>query len=141
MSNKRAFSNPSNDVIRKILASRRNIAVVGCSPDPRRDSNQIAQLLKLKGHQIFPVNPLCHQVLETTCYPCLQDIPEQIHMVNVFRRAHFVSQIAEEAIGIQASVLWLQLGIVDDAAALRAEAAGLCVVMDRCPAIEYKRLF
>ncbi len=141
MTDKSAFSNPSNDVIRKILASPKNIAIVGCSPDPQRDSNQIAQLLKLKGHRIFPVNPLCPQVLETTCYPRLQDIPEQIDMVDVFRRSLFVPQIADEAIGIQAAVLWLQLDIIDEAAALRARAAGLCVVMNRCPAIEYGRLF
>ena len=135
------FTNPADATIRDILATPRTIAVVGCSPDPSRDSHQIAALLKAKGHTIIPVNPHCQEVLGEPCFPSLRSVPTRIEMVDVFRRSQFVSQVAEESIAIGASILWLQLGVIDPAAAQRAQAAGLTVVMDRCPAIEYRRLF
>lgn len=135
------FTNPADTTIRDILATPRTIAVVGCSPDPHRDSHQIAALLKAKGHTIIPVNPHCQEVLGEPCFPSLREVPTPIEMVDVFRRSQFVGQIAEEVIAIGASILWLQLGVIDPAAAQRAQAAGLTVVMDRCPAIEYRRLF
>ena len=136
-----SFTNPADATIRAILATARTIAIVGCSPDPSRDSHQIAALLKARGHTIIPVNPHCHEVLGEQCFSRLRDVPTCIDMVDVFRRSQFVSQIAEDSIAIGASVLWLQLGVIDPAAAQRAHAAGLTVVMDRCPAIEYRRLF
>ncbi len=135
------FTNPADTTIRDILATPRTIAVVGCSPDPSRDSHQIAALLKAKGHSIIPVNPHCQEVLGEPCFPRLREVPTRIEMVDVFRRSQFVGQVAEEAITIGASILWLQLGVIDPTAARRAQAAGLTVVMDRCPAIEYRRLF
>ena len=135
------FTNPADTTIRDILASPRTIAVVGCSPDPNRDSYQIAALLKARGHTIIPVNPHCREVLGEPCFPSLREVPTRIEMVDVFRRSRFVGQLAEEAIALGASILWLQLGVIDPAAAQRAQAAGLTVVMDRCPAIEYRRLF
>ena len=135
------FTNPADATIRDILATPRAIAVVGCSPDPRRDSHQIAALLKARGHTIIPVNPHCQEVLGEPCFPSLREVPAHIEMVDVFRRSQFVGQIAEEAITIGASILWLQLGVIDPVAAQRAQMAGLTVVMDRCPAIEYRRLF
>ncbi len=135
------FTNPADITIRDILANPRTIAVVGCSPDPSRDSHQIAALLKARGHTIIPVNPHCQEVLGEQCFPSLHAVPTPIEMVDVFRRSRFVGQIAEEAIAVGASILWLQLGVIDPAAAQRAHAAGLTVVMDRCPAIEYRRLF
>lgn len=135
------FTNPADTTIREILATPRTIAVVGCSPDPSRDSHQIAALLKAKGHSIIPVNPHCQEVLGEPCFPRLREVPTRIEMVDVFRRSQFVGQVAEEAITIGASILWLQLGVIDPTAARRAQAAGLTVVMDRCPAIEYRRLF
>ena len=135
------FTNPADATIRDILATPRAIAVVGCSPDPRRDSHQIAALLKARGHTIIPVNPHCQEVLGEPCFPSLREAPAHIEMVDVFRRSQFVGQIAEEAITIGASILWLQLGVIDPAAAQRAQMAGLTVVMNRCPAIEYRRLF
>ena len=135
------FTNPADTTIRDILASPRTIAVVGCSPDPSRDSHQIAALLKARGHTIIPVNPHCREVLGEPCFPSLREVPTRIEMVDVFRRSRFVGQLAEEAIALGASILWLQLGVIDPAAAQRAQAAGLTVVMDRCPAIEYRRLF
>jgi predicted CoA-binding protein len=135
------FTNPADTTIRDILASPRTIAVVGCSPDPSRDSHQIAALLKARGHTIIPVNPHCREVLGEPCFPSLREVPTRIEMVDVFRRSRFVGQLAEEAIALGASILWLQLGVIDPVAAQRAQAAGLTVVMDRCPAIEYRRLF
>ena len=135
------FTNPADATIRDILATPRTIAVVGCSPDPSRDSHQIATLLKAKGHTIIPVNPHCQEVLGEQCFPSLRVVPTRIEMVDVFRRSQFVGQVAEESIAVGASILWLQLGVIDPTAAQRAHAAGLTVVMDRCPAIEYRRLF
>jgi predicted CoA-binding protein len=135
------FENPSDTQIYDILANPKTIAVVGCSPDPDRDSNQIAALLKAKGHRVIPVNPKCQEILGERCYASLQDIPESVDMVDVFRRSEFVAQIADEAIAEQASILWLQLDVIDETAARKAQEAGLTVVMDRCPAIEYRKLF
>ncbi|MEW6271278.1 MAG: CoA-binding protein [Thermodesulfobacteriota bacterium] len=135
------FDNPPDDVIRDILASPRTVAVVGCSSDPSRDSHRIARLLQQRGHRVIPVNPNETGVLGERCYPSLRDVPEPVEMVDVFRRPEFVAGVVDEAIAVRANVLWLQLGVIDVAAALRARAAGMTVVMDRCPAIEYRRLF
>ncbi len=127
--------------IREILATPRTIAVVGCSPDPDRDSYRIAALLKAKGHKVIPVNPSCREILGERCFASVRDIPEPVEMVDVFRRPQFVDQIADEAIAVGAKVLWLQLEVINEPAARKAQDAGLTVVMDRCPAIEYRRLF
>ena len=139
------FRNPADETIRAILCTPRTIAVVGCSPDPNRDSHRVAALLKARGHTVVPVNPHCREILGERCYASLQEARTQagaaIDMVDVFRRPRFVSRIADEAVAIGASILWLQLGVIDETAARRAADAGLIVVMDRCPAIEYRRLF
>lgn len=135
------FENPSDMTIREILATPRTIAVVGCSPDPDRDSHRIAALLKTKGHKVIPVNPSCREILGERCFASVRDIPEPVEMVDVFRRPQFVDQIADEAIAVGAKVLWLQLDVINEPAACKAQDAGLTVVMDRCPAIEYRRLF
>jgi predicted CoA-binding protein len=135
------FENPSDVTIREILATPRTIAVVGCSPDPDRDSYRIAALLKAKGHKVIPVNPSCREILGERCFASVRDIPEPVEMVDVFRRPQFVDQIADEAIAAGAKVLWLQLEVINEPAARKAQDAGLTVVMDRCPAIEYRRLF
>lgn len=136
-----SFANPSDAEVRDILATPRSVAVVGCSADPARDSHRIARLLAERGHRVIPVNPRETRILGTTCYPSLADVPEPVEMVDVFRHPRFVAGIVEEAIAVGARILWLQLGVVDEGAALRARRAGLTVVMDRCPAIEYRRLF
>jgi uncharacterized protein len=135
------FENPSDVTIREILATPRTIAVVGCSPDPDRDSYRIAALLKAKGHKVIPVNPSCREILGERCFANVRDIPEPVEMVDVFRRPQFVDQIADEAIAAGAKILWLQLEVINEPAARKAQDAGLTVVMDRCPAIEYRRLF
>lgn len=136
-----AFHNPGDDVLRGLLATPMTVAVVGCSPDPARDSHRVARLLAEKGHRVIPVNPSAAEILGQRCWPSLRDVTEPIGMVDVFRRSEHVAGVAAEAIAIGARVLWLQLGVIDEKAALEAERAGLTVVMDRCPAIEYRRLF
>ena len=135
------FENPPDSVVRDILATSRTVAVVGCSPDPSRDSHEIATLLASRGHRVIPVNPTCDEILGRRCWPDLRAIPEPVEMVDVFRRPEHVAAVVDEAIAIGARILWLQLGVIDEDAALRARAAGLTVVMDRCPAIEYRRIF
>jgi predicted CoA-binding protein len=134
-------SNPPDSVIREILAHPRRIAVVGCSPNPSRDSHRIARLLMEKGHTVMPVNPNAPEILGQRCYASLRDIPGPVDMVDIFRRADQVGPIVDDAVAIGAKILWMQLGVIDAAAAARAQAAGLTVVMDRCPAIEYRNLF
>jgi len=134
------FANPPDQVILDILTQPRRVAVVGCSPDPSRDSYDIASLLIERGHDVVPVNPNIGHVLERTCYPDLRSIPGGVDMVDIFRRSEFVSPVVDEAIAIGARIIWMQLGVIDVDAAERARTAGLVVVMDLCPAIEYRRL-
>jgi predicted CoA-binding protein len=136
-----AFENPPDEVIRTILSHPMRVAVVGCSPNPSRDSHEVAVLLRQKGHTVFPVNPTASEILGVKCYPSLLDVPPPIDMVDIFRRSDEVAAIVEDAIRIKARIVWMQLGVIDEVAAGRASDAGLTVVMDRCPAIEYRRLF
>jgi predicted CoA-binding protein len=141
-----AFENPSDAVIRAILSRPTTVAVVGCSDHPSRDSLRIAQLWKNRGYRVIPVNPQLAPdalvgVLGERCYPDLTSIPVPVEVVDVFRRSEFVLEVAEQAIGKGAKVLWCQLGVVHPEAASRAQAAGMTVLMDRCPAIEWPRLF
>ncbi len=140
------FQNPPDSAIREILARPTTVAVVGCSDDPGRDSLTIAMLLKRKGFRVIPVNPNLRDdalmgALGERCYPDLASIPEPIEIVDVFRRPEYLPAIVEQAIAKRARVLWCQLGVVNLDAAQAAQAAGITVVMDRCPAIEYRRLF
>jgi predicted CoA-binding protein len=140
------FQNPTDAEIREILSHPATVAVVGCSDSPERDSLRIATLLKSHGFRVIPVNPtLAPDALMSTlgekCYPDLASIPGPVEMVDVFRRSEFVPGVVEEAIAKGARILWCQLGVIHLEAAARAQQAGLKVVMDRCPAIEYSRLF
>src|SRR4051794_30402883 len=132
------------DDVRALLETTRTWAVVGCSPDPARDSHAVARVLQRHGFRVVPVNPVCglDELLGERCYPSLADIPEeeQIDVVDVFRRADAAGTHVDEAIARGVTGVWLQLGVIDHAAAERARAAGLRVVMDRCPAIELPRL-
>jgi predicted CoA-binding protein len=131
-----------DDDVREILRSTRVWAVVGCSPDPGRDSHRIAALLQRRGYRVIPVNPTAGEILGERCYPDLRSIPADagVEVVDVFRRSDAAGAHVDEAIEIGASAVWMQLGVIDAAAAERARAAGLRVVMDRCPAIELPRL-
>ena len=118
----------------------RTWAVVGASPDPYRDSNRIGSMLARSGYSVIPVNPNCDEVFGRRAYGSLADVPEQVDVVDVFRRSDAAGAHVDEAIAIGARAVWLQLGVIDEAACERARAAGLEVVMDRCPAIEMPRL-
>jgi uncharacterized protein len=131
-----------DDDVREILTTTRVWAVVGCSPDPGRDSHRIAALLQRRGYRVIPVNPAVDEVLGERCYPSLRSVPasEGVEVVDLFRRSSEVALHVEEAIDIGARAVWMQLGVIDRVAAERAREAGLRVVMDRCPAIELPRL-
>ena len=125
-----------------VLTRYRTWAVVGCSPSPHRDSHSIAALLQREGYRVIPVNPAIDEVLGERAYPALTQIPaaEGVQVVDIFRRSAEAGRHVDEAIAIGAKVVWMQLGVRDDDAAARAEAHGLQVVMNRCPAIEIPRL-
>ena len=129
-----------DEVIRRVLTEHKTWAVVGCSPDPFRDSHRIAALLQARGYRVIPVNPQIDEVLGERAYASVHEIPEPVDVVDVFRRSDQAGRHVDEAIQIGAKAVWLQLGVIDVAAAERAKAAGLDVVMDRCPAIELPRL-
>jgi predicted CoA-binding protein len=128
--------------IRGILQRVRTIAMVGASANPARPSFGVMRYLQGKGYRVIPVNPgLAGQDLQgQRVYAALRDIPGPVDMVDIFRATDAVPGIVEEAIAIGAKVVWMQLGVRHDAAAARAEAAGLEVIMNRCPAIEIERL-
>jgi uncharacterized protein len=125
-----------DDDIRWALTETSTWAVVGCSPDPGRDSNRIARLLQGRGFRVIPVNPAVGEVLGERCFPSLLDIEEPVDVVDVFRRSSEAGAHVDEAIEIGARGVWLQFGVIDEAAVARARAAGLRAVMDSCPAIE-----
>lgn len=127
--------------LRRILESCRTVAVVGISANPLRPSHYVSKYLQERGYRIIPVNPRYEQVLGERCYARLEDIPEPVDMVNVFRRTEDVGPVADSAIAIGVRCLWQQIGVVNEAAAAKARAAGLDTVMDRCLKIEHARLF
>lgn len=130
--------------VHALLTRCRRIAVVGASPKAHRASNRVMAFLGRHGYETVAVNPGHERIDGVPCYPRLADVPGPVDMVDVFRRSERAGDIVDQAIalkdekGIQG--VWLQLGVIDNAAAERAAAAGLIVVMDRCPAIELPRL-
>ena len=128
--------------LRDLLTGVHTIAVVGASPRPHRASHRVMRYLQGQGYRAIPVNPFAagETILDERCYAALADIPERIDMVDIFRRSEAAGGAVDEAIRVGARAVWLQLGVVDEAAAARAEAQGLKVVMNRCPAIEIPRL-
>jgi predicted CoA-binding protein len=131
--------------LRKVLGSVRTIAMVGASPDWHKASSFAMKYLQSKGYRVIPVNPRAtgKSILGETCYARLSEIPQsarRVDMVDIFRNSEAAGAIADEAIAIGAKVVWMQLGVRNDAAAARAEKAGLTVIMNRCPKIEYGRL-
>jgi predicted CoA-binding protein len=127
------------DAVAQILRGAKTIAVVGLSSNPMRASHGVAEYLKSAGYRIIPVNPNESEVLGEKAYARLEDVPEPVDIVDVFRRAEEVPGVAESAIGIGAKVLWMQLGIENAGAAEKARAGGLVVVEDSCLMVEHKR--
>ncbi|HWY68323.1 MAG TPA: CoA-binding protein [Terriglobales bacterium] len=121
-----------NDEIRDLLTKARNIAVVGLSSDPLRPSFGVTQYMQRKGYRIIPVNPNEEAVLGEKSYASLAEVPEKIDLVDVFRRPEFVPEIVDEMIRLKIPAVWLQEGVVHQAAAKKARDAGIFVVMDKC---------
>jgi predicted CoA-binding protein len=131
---------PSDRELRLLIGQVHTIAVVGLSSRPDRPSNRVATYLKGKGYRIIPVNPNEHEVLGETSYPSLLDIPERVDAVDVFRRAEYTPEVARQAVGVGAKVLWLQEGIVNEDARRIAADGGLEVVMGACMMRTHERL-
>lgn len=129
-------------LIRRVLTETRTIALIGTSAKPERPSHGVMRFLQRQGYRVIPVNPgLAGQKLNgETVYARIADIPERIDMVDIFRNSAYAGAASDEGVAAGARVIWMQLGVSDAAAAKRAEAAGLTVVMNRCPAIEIPRL-
>ncbi len=134
--------NDTDICLRDILTNVRTIAVVGASPRHGRPSHRVMAYLQRHGYRAVPVNPnaVGERIHGEKCYARLGDIPEPVDMVDIFRRSELAGAAVDEAIAVGAKIVWMQLGVRDDAAAARARAAGLKIVMNRCPAIEIPRL-
>ena len=124
--------NPSDEELKRLMINASTIAVVGASSNPDKASYGVMQRLQSVGYHVIPVNPRETEVLGERSYPSLADIPVPVDIVNVFRRAEDTPPVADDAVKIGAKALWLQTGIANEAAAARAEAGGLTVVMDTC---------
>jgi len=131
---------PSDQQIKDLLQKARTIAVVGLSSSRLRASYGVSQYMQSAGYRIIPVNPNEREVLGEKSYPRLEDIPEKIDVVDVFRRSEFVPEIVDAAIRVGAHAIWMQDGVVNETAAQRARDAGLFVVMDDCILREHRRL-
>ncbi len=126
------FTNPTPDQIRSLLQEVKRIAVVGLSPRPERPSYRVSRAMQGFGYRIVPVRPAVSEVLGEKAYATLSDIPEKVDMVDVFRAGDQIDPIIDECIALGIPRLWLQDGVINEAAAERARAAGITVVMDRC---------
>ncbi len=133
-----------NHYIADILKDTKTIALLGASPNADRPSNRVMGFLLSKGYTVYPVNPgqAGKEILGQKVYATLADVPQPVDMVDVFRAAEYLDGVVEEALALpkKPKVIWGQLSVRDDKAAAKAEAGGIKVVMDRCPAIEYPRL-
>lgn len=133
--------NEDINTLRRILEHSKTIAVVGLSADWWRPSYFAAKYMQDHGYRVIPVNPRYQEVLGEKCYASLREVPEPVDIADCFRKSAEIGPIAEDAVAIGARVLWMQLGVINQAAADKASAAGLEVVMDRCVKIEHARLF
>jgi uncharacterized protein len=129
-----------DNALREVLTQAKTIAVVGHSDKRDRTSYQIAQFLRQSGYTVYAVNPLIKEIDGQPSYAALQEIPEPVDIVNVFRRSEYLPEIIDEAISINAKTVWAQLGIWHQPSAQKAVDAGLKVVMDACIKIDYLRL-
>jgi uncharacterized protein len=130
----------SHQAIKQIIDECRTIAVVGLSSNPWRASNSVAGYMREQGYTVIPVNPNEQQVFGINAHSSLADVPEKIDLVDIFRRSEEAGRVVDEAIKVGAKAIWLQEGVIDEAAAQRAQQAGLLVVMDRCWLKEHMRV-
>ncbi len=128
--------------LKDVLDKTKTVALVGASPNWNRPSYFVMKYLQVKGYKVYPVNPRAvgETILDEPVYASLADLPETVDMVDIFRASVAAGAVTDEAIAHGAKTVWMQLSVRNDEAAARAEAAGLQVVMDRCPKIEYARL-
>lgn len=134
------FSNPDSEAIRAVLSHARTIAVVGYSPDPLRPSHQIANLMRARGYRVIAVRPGIDAACGERAYARLEDIDEPIDIVDVFRNPNRVPPIVDACVARPPQCLWLQDGVINPQAALRAQGHGIMVVMDRCISRDYRML-
>jgi predicted CoA-binding protein len=124
--------------INEILQQSKVIAVVGLSPREERDSHRVAAYLQKQGYRIIPVNPITDEILGERCYASVVDIPDEVDIVDIFRRSEDVPQIVDETIRKGVGVIWMQMGIVNEHAAKKAKERGIEVTMDRCMLVEHE---
>jgi uncharacterized protein len=129
------------DEIGEVLKRSRNIAVVGLSNSPLRASHGVAAYMQTQGYRIFPVNPTITDALGEPSYESLMDVKEKIDIVNIFRRPEFVPDVVDQAIQLRVPVIWMQEGVVHQAAAEKARRSGIFVVMDHCILKEHRARF
>ena len=132
---------PNNDPIRDLLVRAKTIAVVGLSDNPLRPSHGVSAYMQAQGYKIIPVNPTISEALAEKSYASLDQIPEPVDIVNIFRRPEFVAEIVDQAIRLRIPAIWMQEDVVHEAAAEKARKAGLTVVMDRCILKEHRARF
>lgn len=132
---------PDTDPILELLSRAKNIAVVGLSDSPLRPSYGVSAYMQAQGYKIIPVNPTISEALGEKSYASLIEVPEKVDIVNVFRRPEFVNEIVEQAIQLKVPAIWMQEGVVNEAAAARARKSGILVAMDRCILKEHKARF
>lgn len=134
----------SDSHLKSVLDRAKTVAVVGVSSNPVRPSYFVARYMGLKGYRVIPVNPglAGQELLGETVYGTLADVPDQVDMVDIFRRSDAVPPIVDEALARwpELQTIWMQIGVIHEAAAAKAEARGVTVIMDRCPKMEYQRL-
>ena len=136
-----SFENPPDEEIRELLLHVRTIAMIGLSPRPKRPSHRVALQMQRFGYRIIPVRPAVDSVLDEKAYATLDRVPDKIDLVDVFRAPEYVDKIVDECLTLKLPAIWLQLEVVNIPAALRARAAGMQVVMNRCIYQDYLRFF
>lgn len=132
---------PNSDPIWELLSRAKTIAVVGLSDSPLRPSYGVSAYMQAQGYKIIPVNPVITEALGERSYASLLDVPENVDIVNVFRRPEFVDEIVQQAIQLKAPAIWMQEGVVNEAAAAKARRSGIFVAMDLCILKEHKARF
>jgi len=129
---------PQPDPIAELFRTAKTIAVVGLSDSSMRPSHGVSAYMQSQGYRIVPVNPEIRESLGEKSYPSLRDVPEKIDIVNIFRRSEFVGEIVDQAIGLKVPAIWMQEGVINEAAAEKARKAGIFVIMDRCILKEHR---